>query len=90
MRPGAWTYSLDAREKGGSVAGNFVEALLHGNARTPTQLARFVMESDGATNWASAVKALSTSALINSKIHDACRAAVPARADALAALVSAG
>jgi N-acylethanolamine-hydrolysing acid amidase len=65
IRPGAWSYSLDAREKGGSLVDNFFEALLTEKARTPCQHARFVLESEEATDWSSAVKALSTSPLIN-------------------------
>ena len=51
VRPGAWTYSMDAREKGGNVELNLLEALTH-HARTPSQHARFVMESADAVDFA--------------------------------------
>jgi hypothetical protein len=56
MRPGGWSYSLDAREKGGKVADNFIEALVMEKARTPCQHARFVLESEEATDFDAAVK----------------------------------
>jgi len=69
MRPGGWSYSLDAREKGGKVADNFIEALVMEKARTPCQHARFVLESEEATDFDAAVKALSTSPLINDAFY---------------------
>lgn len=44
MKPNGFTYSLNARDRGGDVAKNLLTLML--GARTPTQLARLIFESD--------------------------------------------
>jgi len=67
MRAGQWSWSMDARQKGGEVGINILEALLTG-ARTPAQEARFVMQGLGqveANTFDLAVKQLSSGPLVN-------------------------
>lgn len=44
MKPDAFSYSINARDRGGDVLENFA-SLLTGNCRTPTQHARLIFES---------------------------------------------
>jgi len=61
-RHGGWSYSLNARDKGGDIVGNLLQALLR-KSLTPAQHVRQVMESTA--TFADAVEALSTGPLVN-------------------------
>lgn len=62
MMPGGFSSSQDARGKGGTLAGNILEALAH-KAMTPAQHMRKAFET--ATDFASGVEALKTGDLID-------------------------
>ena len=62
IRPGGWTFSIDARCQGGKLLGNLVEGLLHGGM-TPGHHGRMVMET--ATDFDSAVAAYADGPLID-------------------------
>lgn len=61
--PHGFSYSMDAREKGGSLILNGLEAALIKGARTPTQHARMALES--ASSFADGVAALAEGPLVN-------------------------
>lgn len=62
VRHGGWTYSLNARDKGGSVLGNLLQALLD-KSLTPAQHVRQVMQS--AATFDAAVESLAKGPLVN-------------------------
>lgn len=61
--PNGFSYSMDARDKGGDIILNGLEAALIKGARTPTQHARMALES--ATTFEAGVAALSDGAIVN-------------------------
>ena len=62
VRHDGWSFSLNARDKGGNVIWNLIQALLKKSV-TPTQHARMVMEQ--AATWDEAITGLSSGAIIN-------------------------
>jgi len=72
MRPEEFSWSLNARKKGGKLGLNVLEALLRGNARTPAQEGRFVLQGGSdktdtaaTVTYKDAVTQLSHDALVN-------------------------
>jgi len=63
VKPGAFSWSMDARRKGGSIVLNLIEALTAENVRTPEQHARYVFETE--TTYNGAVAALSSHNIVN-------------------------
>lgn len=66
VKPGGWSFSLDARNHGGNVLSNLVWSLLQ-KSLTPTQHARQVMESAG--TYTEAVAALSSTSIVNAAYY---------------------
>jgi len=62
MVPGEFSVSVDARSKGGTLAGNILQALLH-KAMTPSQYLRYTLEH--ASSFTTGVQSLSTGHLID-------------------------
>lgn len=63
MKPNAFGWSMDARRKGGSIALNLLEGMLHKGVRTPEQQARWTFEN--AENFDQAVDQLSNLPIVN-------------------------
>ena len=65
VKENAFSWSMDARRKGGSILFNTLEAMFHAGARTPEQHARTVFESGDILKYDDAVSALSTHNIVN-------------------------
>lgn len=64
VKRGAFSASIDAREKGGKIGFNVLQMLLK-KSKTPAQHLRAVLASESATDFSSALTALSSSPLID-------------------------
>jgi len=66
VKPGGWSFSLDARNHGGNVISNLLWSMLK-KSLTPTQHARQVMET--AASYDDAITALSTTSIVNAAYY---------------------
>jgi len=64
MKKGVFSASIDARDKGGKIFGNLLQALLH-KSLTPSQHLRMTLQSEDSSTFDTAVKMLSTGHLID-------------------------
>jgi hypothetical protein len=63
LKPGMFSYSLDARRKGGNIPFNLLEAIFKDGTRTPEQHARYVFENYD--NYDDAVDAMGNHDIVN-------------------------
>ena len=63
MKPGMFSYSMDARRKGGNIGLNLLEMALGSGVRTPEQHARYVFETED--SYSAAMDALANTEIVN-------------------------
>eukprot|EP00944_MAST-04C_sp_MAST-4C-sp1_P006395 g6395.t1 len=68
MKEGVFSGSIDARDKGGKILGNLLQALLH-KSLTPSQHLRMVLQSEDSSTFESAINMLSTGSLIDQNYY---------------------
>lgn len=63
VKPGKFSWSMDARRKGGNIGLNLLEMALGSGVRTPEQHARYVFETED--SYSAAVDALANTEIVN-------------------------